>query len=316
MAMGSRATSVRSVAYIEKSSQYQKYITLSSVILIITSTILIFTAVTLMKFYHLDKLGFWSSYFEFVPYYMLILGVYSFLLGLFGAFVSGSGSKGALMVFALLMVIAFFAQLGSIFTALEVRSAVEKDDQGDSMVYNSMEQYKDGGTAKSNWDSIQRDLHCCGGKADGYAKWYGRLGVGSGSIVPDSCCHDERDGCGKDIQGTGLSHEDISEIIYVLGCMEIIEDKLENDVVPMMVVYACVGVLLAIIELICVVLAAAYIAQINRRTSNTSAGLWRYADANIAPPVPSHADETDIVRPSSRINGDYGERSSLRDTVV
>ena len=140
MAMGSRATSVRSVAYIEKSSQYQKYITLSSVILIITSTILIFTAVTLMKFYHLDKLGFWSSYFEFVPYYMLILGVYSFLLGLFGAFVSGSGSKGALMVFALLMVIAFFAQLGSIFTALEVRSAVEKDDQGDGLVYKSMDE--------------------------------------------------------------------------------------------------------------------------------------------------------------------------------
>ena len=176
-------------------------------------------------------------------------------------------------------------------------------------------QYNAGGTAKSNWDAIQRDLHCCGGsgKADGYAKWYGRYNK---TGVPDSCCHDERDGCGTDVQGGGLSHEDISEIIYVLGCMEIIEDKLENDVVPMMVVYACVGVLLAIIELICVVLAAAYIAQINRRTSNTSAGLWRYADANIAPPVPSHADETDIVRPSSRINGDYGERSSLRDTVV
>ena len=84
----------------------------------------------------------------------------------------------------------------------------------------------------------------------------------------------------------------------------------------MMVVYTCVGILLAIIELICVVLACAYIAQINRRTSNYSAGIWRYADANMAPPVPSHADETDIVRPSSRTNGDYGERSSLRDTVV
>jgi len=312
--MGSRATSVRSVAYQEKSSQYQKYITLSSVILIITSTILIFTAVTLMKFYHLTKLGFWSSYFEFVPYYMLILGVYTFLLGLFGAFVSGSGSKGALMVFGILMAIAFFAQLGSIFTALEVRSSVEKDDQGDQLVFNSMAQYKDDGTDKSNWDAIQRDLHCCGGqgKADGYTQWYSKL---EGADVPDSCCHDEEDDCGKSIQSIS-SYRDISAKIYVLGCMEIIRDKLENDVVPMMVVYACVGVLLAIIELICVVLACAYIAQINRRTSNYSEGIWRYADANIAPPVPTHADETDIVRPSSRTNGDYGERSSLRDTVV
>jgi len=315
MAMGSRATSVRSVAYQEKSSQYQKYITLSSVILIITSTILIFTAVTLMKFYHLDKLGFWSSYFEFVPYYMLILGIYTFLLGLFGAFVSGAGNKAALIVFAALMAIAFFAQLGSIFTALEVRSSVEKDDQGDQLVFNSMDMYKDGGTDKSNWDAIQRDLHCCGGhgKTDGFTKWYSRLE--DSSDVPDSCCHVQSDGCGKGIQNLN-NFRDISDQIYVLGCMEIIRDKLEGDVVPMMVVYACVGVLLAIIELICVVLACAYIAQINRRTSNFSEGIWRYADANIAPAVPSHADETDIVRPSSRANGEYGERSSLRDTVV
>lgn len=313
MTMGSRATSVRSVAYIEKSSQYQKYITLSSVILIITSTILIFTAVTLMKFYHLDKLGFWSSYFEFVPYYMLILGVYSFLLGLFGAFVAPSGSKGALIVFAALMGIAFFAQLGSIFTALEVRSSVERDDQGHTLFLDSMDQYQQGGTDKSNWDEIQRDLHCCGGqgKANGYTQWYNRI---DGTDVPDSCCHNEEEGCGNDIQGKTI--REVSEKIFIIGCMEIIRDKLEGDVVPMMVVYACVGVLLAIIELICVVLACAYIAQINRRTSNYSAGIWRYADANIAPPVPSHADETDIVRPSSRTNGDYGERSSLRDTVV
>ena len=179
-------------------------------------------------------------------------------------------------------------------------------------------QYSEGGIDKSNWDAIQRDLHCCGGhgKTDGFTKWYGRLEDKSG--VPDSCCHIQSDGCGEGIQDLNALR-DISNKIYILGCMEIIRDKLEGDVVPMMVVYACVGVLLAIIELICVVLACAYIAQINRRTSKFSAGIWRYADANIAPPVPSHADETDIVRPSSRggnINGDYGERSSLRDTVV
>merc|ERR1711971_776463 len=181
--------------------------------------------------------------------------------------------------------------------------------------FKSMAQYKDDSTVKSNWDEMQRDLHCCGGqgKADGYTKWYTIEGLD----VPDSCCHASLrvEGCGESIK-TLNSHRDISAKIYVIGCMEIIRDKLEGDVVPMMVVYACVGVLLAIIELICVVLACAYIAQINRRTSNTSAGLWRYADANNAPPIPSHADETDIVRPSSRINGDYGERSSLRDTVV
>ena len=51
--------------------------------------------------------------------------------------------------------------------------------------------------------------------------------------------------------------------------MEIIRDKLEDDVVPIMVGYAGLGVVLAIIELICVVLACAYVAQIRRsKTTN------------------------------------------------
>jgi len=313
--MGSRATSVRSVAYMEKASQYQKYITLSTVFLVITSTILIFTAVILMKFYHLDKLGFWSSYFELVPYYMIILGIYTFLVGLFGTFASPSGNKAALIVFAILMTIAFLAQLGSIFTALEVRSDVERDDNAEENALDDMEKYNEDSGVASRWNDLQTDLHCCGarGFTDGYTTWYNKLN--DDSAVPDSCCHSYNEDCGANIKGLNL--RSVSEKIYVVGCMEIIRNKLEDDVVPMMVVYACVGVLLAIIELICVVLACAYIAQINRRTSKYDAGIWRYADANLGPVVPSHADETDIVRPSSRSNGDFsGERSSLRDTVV
>jgi hypothetical protein len=47
--------------------------------------------------------------------------------------------------------------------------------------------------------------------------------------------------------------------------MTLLKDQLESDVLPMMIVYACVGVILALVELITVVLASAYVAQINRR---------------------------------------------------
>ena len=130
--MGSRATSVRSVAYMERASQYQKYLVFSSVLLIITSTILIFTAVILMEFYYMTKLGFWSSYYEITPYYMIVLGIYTFFLGLFGACITPLGNKATLIVFSVLMAIAFLAQLGSIYPALEVNSAIENtDDFGD-----------------------------------------------------------------------------------------------------------------------------------------------------------------------------------------
>ena len=78
--------------------------------------------------------------------------------------------------------------------------------------------------------------------------------------------HKKVEGCGKGIKNE-RSNDNVREIIYVHGCMEIIKDKLEDDVVPMMVGYAGLGVVLAIIELICVVLACAYIAQIRRSNS-------------------------------------------------
>lgn len=57
-----------------KATKYQKFLNLSNVFLLITSTILIFSAVILIKFYHIDKLDFWSGYFWVVPVLMIILG--------------------------------------------------------------------------------------------------------------------------------------------------------------------------------------------------------------------------------------------------
>ena len=141
------------VANMEKASQYQKYITFGNVVLIIISTILIFMAAILMKFYHLDKLGFWSSYFELVPYYMIFLGVYTFLVGLFGTFATPSGNKIAILVFAVLIAIAFLAQIGSIFIALEVRSDVERDDAADQNVLDDMD--------KVSWYNFSRTSEKC-----------------------------------------------------------------------------------------------------------------------------------------------------------
>ena len=108
-------------------SLYGRYLTISAVFLIISSTILIFTSTILMKFYHLTKLGFWSTSFEVVPYYMIVLGFFTFNSGLYGALTIPLGKRATLLVYAILMVFAFLAQIGSIFTALEVRSNIENN---------------------------------------------------------------------------------------------------------------------------------------------------------------------------------------------
>ena len=54
---------------------------------------------------------------------------------------------------------------------------------------------------------------------------------------------------------------------------------LQDDVIPMMIVYACIGVVLAIVELITIVLACAYIAQITRKI-NREDKMWRHGTAD------------------------------------
>ena len=100
--------------------------------------------------------------------------------------------------------------------------------------------------------------------------------MGTNNSVPDSCCRTYSPNCGQNV--LILQEDDILNKIFVDGCLEILKDKLEDDVIPMMVVYAVVGVILALVELITVVLACAYVAQITRRISKNSEN-WRMGDA-------------------------------------
>ena len=94
-----------------RATAYQKYLNLINVFLIITSTVLIFSAIILIKFYHLDKFGFWDPLFEVVPLYMICLGVFTFIVCFFGFAVTATENRGLLVTFAVVLVIVFLAQL-------------------------------------------------------------------------------------------------------------------------------------------------------------------------------------------------------------
>ena len=121
-----------------RATQYQKLLNLNCVFLSITSTVLIFTAIILMRFYHIDKLDFWSEYFWIVPLYMIILGVYTLLVCVFGFCMTGYENRGAIAGFAVLVSIAFLAQLGSIFTALELRTTIKHETPSSSGLSNEL----------------------------------------------------------------------------------------------------------------------------------------------------------------------------------
>ncbi len=63
-----------------KVTKFQKILSICNVFLLVTSILIIFSAVVLMKFYQIDKLDFWSTYFEILPIFKILLGVFTFLV--------------------------------------------------------------------------------------------------------------------------------------------------------------------------------------------------------------------------------------------
>lgn len=250
-----------------RSTKYQRFLNLSNVFLLITSTILLFSSIILIKFYHITKLDFWSVWFYINPTFMIGLGIFTFAVSVYGFLISNQENRCLIAMIAGLLSIAFLAQIFSIFTAMELRNIINNQVIDPSSVIDDMRHYGEPGyeaiTAK--WDEMQRELRCCGGENfdTGYQDWRNALIGQNKKSVPDSCCHDEKAGCGE-----GLANKKAAEIslgIYKDGCIAILMHKLTHEVEPMMVVYACIGVVLAIVELITVVLACAYVAQISRR---------------------------------------------------
>jgi len=261
-----------------RATKYQRFLNFSNVFLLIVSTFLMFSAAILMKFYHIDKLYFWSAYFQIVPLLMIVLGVYTFLLCVYGFIISNYEHRPLLAIYAVLLIVAFVAQLGSIFTALELRTTVVHGGSvPPASVVNELNRYGVDSATTANWDELQRDLHCCGGSNfnTGY-EGYRNTPIGANNSVPDSCCHEVREGCGNGILRQQVS--DVRNKIFVDGCITILKDKLETDVLPMMIVYAVIGVILGLVELITVVLACAYVAQITRKRRREDK-MWRMGNA-------------------------------------
>ena len=249
-------------------TRYEKYITLASVFLIITSTIVIFTSVVLIKWYFMPNLNFWDPMFVVAPYLMLALGIYKFLISLYGFAITRSENRGLLIFFAVLLGIAFVTQVCSIFVFWQVKTAVEIGSVDNSGVHKELNMYGQNGSESvtDTWDHMQQHLHCCGANnfGQGYSDWRNTAYGKTDNRVPDSCCQRKTDGCGKNILGQ-QSQETIRETIFVDGCLVILKQWMKEDVTPMIKVYSGVGIAIALVELIALVLVAAYVAQISRR---------------------------------------------------
>ncbi len=188
----------------------------------------------------------------------------------------------------------------SIFSALELRTTIAQGSVSTGAVNTVLDSYGENSRVTSNWDTMQRELHCCGGNNfnTGYTDWRNTK-IGRNGSVPDTCCHYDSPGC-----GAGILNKTPTEVrqtfrmtmrfltllkihmvfqarnlIFVDGCLTILKTRLQDDVIGMMISYAVIGVILAVIELITVVLACSYVAQITRKRRREDK-MWRHGTAD------------------------------------
>ena len=209
---------------------------------------------------------------------MICLGIYKFLISIYGFAISNTESRGMLALFGVLLAIAFIGQLASIFVAIEVRTTIVLAEYGGTNVIEALRNYGLDPIITQEWDTMQQEQRCCGGTnfLTGYSD-YRNTPIGGNFSVPDSCCHQVSEGCGRDI--FRIPPEQLRNKIWVTGCLTALRYRLNNVVAPMMETYAGVSVLIAIVQLIAVVLTCAYIAQITRRRTREEM-MWKAVHDN------------------------------------
>jgi len=207
-----------------------------------------------------------------------------------------------MLVFGVLASVVFLAQVASIFTAMELRGIITRRDYDYVDALASVSNYKSDPSVRRRWDTLQTEFTCCGVHAfnEGYKTWR-NVDVGiDGDSVPDSCCLQPEEGCGR---GRFRESEVTVDLyIHTHGCLAVLESKLQNGVVPVLLGYSGVGVLLALAEMLSAVLAFVYAGHLSRAAKEKAmGGDFRQAGHVSVPSTPRF----DHVRPY------YGGRDNL-----
>jgi len=240
--------------------------------LLISSTALLYLGSILINFYLLPSLNLVTEIFATVPYLIVSIGCLLLIFSIYGLVAAGSKSRIALVVYSILMGVVFVIQLASVFTSLELRNEMMARvlNTAPQEIFLEMENYWTDEDVKYKWDNLQRDFQCCGviQHNTGYKDWQRVNNWGNARSthgVPDSCCLKEQTDCGV---GTGQGiFQDLypGHSIFTHGCMTILEHRLERDIEPVLLTYIGCGVVLALVEILAMVLSAAYVAAISRK---------------------------------------------------
>jgi len=265
-------------------------ITLSviNLVLLISSTACLYLSSIMINIYLLPYLEVINSHFATVPYLILTIGFLLLVFSMFGMAAAGTGSRPALIIYAVVMSVVCLIEMASIFVSMELRQSLEQRLMFSTVqpaMIEEMKLYWVDEDVKFKWDTLQRDFQCCGALnfKTGYTDWdrYTKDVMLPGQYqsqrgVPDTCCLEESEGCG--VKDTDIFRDiRAHEKIFTHGCLAIMKERLHRDIAPLLLTYIGCCVVLTLLCIVGLVLASAYVASINRKKNYEKDNLGMYS---------------------------------------
>ncbi|KAM9344187.1 CD63 antigen [Pholidichthys leucotaenia] len=165
-----------------------------------------------------------------VPIVIIVVGVVIFLISFFGCCGAWKENTCMITTFAILLSLLIIVEIAAGIAGYIFRDKVK--DAVQNSLTNMFKNYNSTTTFKDSLDGIQQLLKCCG--VNNSTDW---THFGSdGKTVPDSCCRNEKPGCGK----TAM---DKPKIIYTEGCHDAMERILKANLFWVFVAALVIAVL-------------------------------------------------------------------------
>lgn len=174
---------------------------------------------------------------------LIVVGVFVAAITFFGCCGAIRESRCMLLTFAGLLCLIFVMEFAAGIAAFVYRDdiAAEAEKQLDK----SMKEYNatNPNDVTKEWDTMQKNLHCCG--AHNYTDWYTHSIIPNGS-VPISCCMNISVNCGDD-----KAKQTSPTGIYQQGCVK----KLSEEISSKAVIIGGIGIGIAFIQILGIIFA-------------------------------------------------------------
>lgn len=182
---------------------------------------------------------------------MIAAGVLIALISFFGCCGAWKENRCLLVIFFICLLVILCLEIA--FAVLGYTHRNKIDDEFNKQVIAALQSKygeDDNEGTTDAFNLIQKEQKCCGWY--NYTDWQkSKFANGSHSVVPDSCCKNAKENCGKSIS---------SDNIYKEGCKEKVEDFIKER----LYVIGALGVTIVVIQVLGMIFALVLICRIGK----------------------------------------------------